>query len=192
MAALSVIRDASRDEPTLTARVRAGDEAAFETLFRTHYGGLCSIALGYLRSPDAAEDVVQNVFQAIWLHRATWSPTGPVGAYLRTAVRNEAFNMLRRDRRVRASAEGESAGERAESGDGRPDDAVLAVELSNAILDAAQRLAPRCRSVFLLKWQRGLTYHEIAERMGISVKTVEMQMTRALRVVRARVAGFRD
>ena len=92
------------DDRTLTTRVRAGDGTAFETLFRTHYSSLCSVAFGYLQTGDAAEDAVQNVFRAVWLHRATWFPYGAIGPYLRTAVRNEALNALRGARRIRLCA----------------------------------------------------------------------------------------
>src|SRR2546426_11153144 len=70
--------DDTRSNPSLlpshdwTERIRAGDEAAFEAMFRTHYDGLCRYVAGYLGSRDAAEDVVQGVFARIWDDRAHW------------------------------------------------------------------------------------------------------------------------
>jgi RNA polymerase sigma-70 factor (ECF subfamily) len=186
---------AADDDRTLATRVRAGDGAAFETLFRTHYASLCSVAFGYLRADDLAEDAVQNVFRSVWLHRSSWSPAGAVGPYLRTAVRNEALNTLRGIHRQRSALDRVERAEltREAASPARSIDEVIAAgELSNAIMDAAETLAPRCRAVFLLKWQRGLTYSEIADRLGISIKTVEMQMTRALKAVRPRVHKFKE
>jgi len=193
-APLRLQRSVADDDRTLTARVRAGDDAAFETLFRTNYASLCSVAFGYLRSDDLAEDAVQNVFRSVWLHRAAWAPCGPVGPYLRVAVRNEALNTLRAALRERSAAERAEQADQA-GGVGGPspsiDDVIAAAELTSAIKEAADTLAPRCRAVFLLKWQRGLTYKEIADRLTISVKTVEMQMTRALKAVRPRIDKYR-
>ena len=71
------------------------------------------------------------------------------------------------------------------------DEALLAAEVRQALAEALQAVAPGAREVFLLSRQRGLTYTEIARTLGLSVKTVETQMGRALKVLRARLAPFR-
>jgi RNA polymerase sigma-70 factor (ECF subfamily) len=183
------------DDATLVARIAAGDALAFESLFRAQFATLCNVAVSYVRAPDAAEDIVQNVFRTLWMRRTDWVVHGALGAYLRAAVRNEALNALRGARRERAATE--RAGRDAVCagmGSGPPaiEDAMAAAELSQTVIDVAAALPPRCRTVFLLKWQHGHTYSQIAERLDISIKTVEMQMTRALKRVRARVGDRRD
>src|SRR3989441_13112249 len=79
----------------LPQRIRAGDEAAFEAMFRTHYDGLCRYVSAYLGSRDTAEDVVQGVFARIWEDRAHWV-VSDVPHYLYAAVRRRAMSQFRR------------------------------------------------------------------------------------------------
>lgn len=177
-------------ERDLVARIRAGDEAAFETLFTTHYEGMCALAFMLVRSRDAAEDVVSNVFRSLWKRRLEWEPTGPARTYLLTATRNEAANLLRRLRRERGLEERlarEDVAPAFGAATASPGDVVEARELAEAVERAMADLPPRCRDVFLLRWREGLKHREIAQRMGIAVKTVEMHMTRALRAIRDRL-----
>src|SRR2546425_4164520 len=82
----------------LPQRIREGDEAAFEAMFRTHYDGLCRYVVGYLGSRDAAEDVVQGVFARIWDDRAHWV-VGDLQRYLYAAVRRRATSQCARSSR---------------------------------------------------------------------------------------------
>lgn len=81
-------------ERALVARIRAGDEAAFETVFLTHYEEMCALAYTLVRSRDAAEDIVSNVFRSLWKRRREWAPVGPVRTCLLSATRNEALNLV--------------------------------------------------------------------------------------------------
>lgn len=174
----------------MLARIRAGDASAFEELFAAHYDGMCALAYTFVRSREAAEDVVANVFRNLWMRRLEWELTGPVRTYLFTATRNEAFNLLRRVRRERGLEEramGEDLALALGAAAPAPDSVLLARELAAAIERAGEDLPPRCRQVFFLRWREGLKQREIADRMRISVKTVEMQMTLALKAIRARV-----
>jgi len=177
----------------LVARIRAGDAQAFEALFRVHFASLCTLAFSFVRAPDAAEDVVQNVFRAVWMRRRVWTVHRAVGAYLRQAVRHEALNALRGARREREAVlrAGRDASLMDVKRDAGIEDIMAAAELAQAVVEAANDLPPRCRQVFSLKWEQGLTYREIADRLNLSIKTVEMQMTRALKSIRARVADPR-
>lgn len=192
------ISEAALDgERAVIARVRAGEELAFEELVLAHYAPMCSAALALLRSRDAVEDIVQDVLRKLWARRAEWEPRGPVRAYLLLATRHETLSVIRRLRRDRGLA-GRIAERQAVSGlDAMPgmahaepaiDEALVTAELREAIHEAAKELPERCREVFLFRWNDGLRPTEIATRMGISIKTVEMQMTRALKAIRARLA----
>src|SRR5438477_12354737 len=79
----------------LVARIRAGDEAAFEAMFRAYYDPLCRYVAAYLGSRDAAEDAVQGVFARLWEDRAHWA-VGEVRHYLYAAVRRRAISQIRR------------------------------------------------------------------------------------------------
>lgn len=164
------------------AAIRNGDRIAFEQLFRAWYGRLADYAVRVVDSRDAAEDVVQNVFIAMWRGRESLPDAEMVSAYLHRAVRNRALNHVRDSRRaLRTTSTTE---------DEPGIEPSIETELQIADLDAAlQRalhsLAPRTREVFLLSREHELTYAAIASTLGISVKTVETLMGRALRALRA-------
>lgn len=168
----------------LLARIRAGDREAFARLFRHWYPLLAEYALRLLESRDAAEDAVQDVFVALWKGRARLPEPQSLAGYLHRAVRNRALNQLRARR---------TAGRWLSMLDPEPrvepeaDTGLADRELDAAYRAALSGLAPRGREIFLLSRERGLTYSQIAETLGISVKTVETLMGRALVALRARL-----
>ncbi len=172
------------DDPGLLARIRAGDRDAFERLFRHWYPRLAEYALRLLDTRDAAEDAVQDVFVALWKGKAKLPDPQSLSGYLHRAVRNRALNQLRQRR---------TAGRWLSALDPEPriqpdaDTGVEDQELDAAYRAALSDLAPRGREVFLLSRERGLSYPQIAETLGISVKTVETLMGRALQALRARL-----
>ena len=171
----------------LMARIARGDRDAFELLFREHYAALVRFAEGLLRSQDSAEDVVQDVMLNVWRQRETLHVEDSARAYLFRSVRNRALNQLRNERvRRDAIPHLESEVQPAAGGDAN----LVEEELASAIRDAVAALPPRCREVFELSRGQGLRYSEIAAVLGISIKTVETQMGRALKSLRGRLAGF--
>ncbi len=174
-------------------RVRLGDENAFESLFEAYYPSLCDFAQSYLRSAESAEEVVQTVFLRIWEQRATWEPTTGVRAYLFAACRNQALGILKHERVVvrtatRATREDLALG--IGHGAPAPDAELHATELANALRNAVHALPERRRMVVVLRWQHQMSYAEIASVLGISVKTVEVQMGRALASLRKQLGHF--
>ena len=175
------------DDRELLERVRAGDEAAYDTVFRTWYALLVRVAGALLRDTDAAEEVVQDVMVELWRRRHVMDAGTTLRAYLLRAVRNRSLNHLRHLKvRRDTTVDVEALYDEPVSSD-QP---VVAKELGEAVRIALDELPPRCREVFDLSRVHGLKYAEIAETLGISQKTVEAQMGKALRVLRERLAEW--
>jgi len=170
-------------------RIRAGDGAAFEAMFRAYYDPLCRSVAHYLGSRDSAEDVVQGVFARIWEDRARWA-VSHLRQYLYAAVRRRAASQFRRAavRRRAAPLLTLEAGASARAAAPAADLDFEADELRERVARALAALPPRTRAAFVLSRQEGLSYDEVASRMAISPKTVGVHIGRALTVLRRAVS----
>lgn len=182
----SVRRDAH--ERAWAERIRAGDSLAFEALFRAYWRPLYDFAFRYVQSKEEAEEVVQDVFFRIWRSRTEWRLTASVRGYLYVAVRNTAHDRLERaaaarrwrERRVHEQTH-------APAPDAHEIEARLeSAELMAAVERALAELPVRRRAVCTLRLIDGLSYAQIAERLGITDKTVETQLARGLKFLRER------
>jgi RNA polymerase sigma-70 factor (ECF subfamily) len=175
------------DDRALLDRLRHGDEAAYDAIFRAWYAPLVRRTTGMVRERAVAEELVQDVMLELWRRRETLDVNRSIAGYLFQAARNRALNHLRHlqvERRDLAQAAPEPSRD-------APAPATLAAEeLDAAIRRTMDELPPRCRQVFELSRVQGLRYAEIAESLGISVKAVEAQMSRALRTFRERLAEW--
>ncbi len=170
---------------SLFDRLGAGDEAAFDSLYREFHPALCAFANSIVRNRTAAEDVVQDVFVNLWTKRGELStPTTP-RAYLYSAVRNRSLNHLRSISTGDAWAESEKA----EAASTQAVDSAQTIleqrDVKDQIEHALRRLSPRALVAAKLRWYEQMSYAEIAEAMGISEKSVENQLSRALKALRA-------
>lgn len=164
---------------------RLADADAFEQLFRMHASALCALAFRYVRSRDVAADVVQDVFLRLWSDRAQWQVNRSIKAYLYVAVRNRALDLIKHDRVERRWVERTVR-------ESPADDEAVPLFTESSKLDAVagsleQLLADfpeRRREAFLLRFRDGYSYADIARRMGTTTKTVENQISRALRRLR--------
>lgn len=189
---------ARHDEQLAVARVRQGDALALEMIFLAFRTELLALGERVTGSREVGEEVIQDVFLAIWRGRAGWHVATSLRAYLRRAV--ERTGSRARGSRTRGATSGQSldALDAAMEGptipDHRPTPADNAVyeDLRRAFERAASAMPPRARDVFLLRRREELSNHEIAERLGVSVKTVETHMARALRFLRRRLGPWRD
>ncbi|HEX6053703.1 MAG TPA: RNA polymerase sigma-70 factor [Gemmatimonadaceae bacterium] len=168
-------------------RLRQGDTQAFDAIFRTWYGPLVGTAERMLRDRAVAEELVQDVMLELWRRRETLAPGSSPQAYLFQATRNRVLNHLRH-LKIAQRSEPEIQSESAPASSA--DEAVVAQEVGVAVQHAIQSLPDRCREVFELSRVHGLKYSEIASQLGISVKTVEAQMGKALRTLRERLAPW--
>jgi len=170
-------------ERALVDRIRAGDIAAFETLYRSYWQPLYAFAFRYVRSKPDAEDVTQDVFLRIWRGRADWLPAGAVSNYLYLAVRNAA-----RDRLARAAVARRSwwrVGQVETTQEFQCD--LESRELAASVERALAALPPKRAAVCRLRLIEGLSYAQIADRLGIGTKTVETQLTRGLKSLREQI-----
>lgn len=174
--------DADTHNPLWLERIRDGDPDAFRVLFRAFYPALCSYVNRYVGSAAVAEELVQEVFLSVWERRATLDPRSAVEGYLYRIARNRALNHVKHRRVVKNS---QDLVIRTHVPPPTPEDHLHAAEFSDAAQTAIDELPPGAKRIFLLSREAGLSYREIAELLGISVKTVENQMGRALKGLRS-------
>lgn len=175
------------DKDDLIERLRQGDEAAFDAIFRAWYPSLVRAAESLVRSRAVAEEVVQDVMLELWKRRENIATDSSPQAYLFQSTRNRSLNYLRHQR-VERDAEPQLS--RDEGVDSTAHSLVVEEEIHVAMKRAVNRLPVRCREVFELSRTHQLKYSEIAEVLGISIKTVEAQMGKALRILREELAPW--
>lgn len=167
------------------APIAAGDRSAFEALFRLHYGPLCAFAAHYVKDVDKAEDLVQDLFFRLWMDRERTKVTSSLKAYLFRSVRNRCLNALKVQGRVRSI--NDEVDVPADPEERSEEDFT---ERTARVHAAIEGLPEERRKVFKLSRYEGLKYQEIADRLGISVKTVENQMGKALKTLREELADL--
>jgi RNA polymerase sigma-70 factor, ECF subfamily len=177
------------DTSDVVARIRSGDEHAFEQLFRAYYSSLCDFAARYAKDDALAEELVQDLFADLWARRRDWQVRDSVRAYLFAAVRNRALNLRKRQAMESDWEQDEASADIRTLHPTTPEPADAAVERADirARLDVAMAALPeRCRLVMHLRWREQMRHAEIAAVMGISVKGVENQLARGLASIRQR------
>ena len=156
----------------------------FQIVFKTYYNLLCNYAVTFTRDADASEDIVQDLFIKIWEQRRGLLREASIRYYLFTAVRNNCITWLRREKQnmVIPFTGDEAIAETMDYPEIRPgEDRDEKALLEQAI----SRLPPKCKEVFLLSRLGKLSYREIATHLDISQKTVENQLGKALKMLRA-------
>jgi RNA polymerase sigma-70 factor (ECF subfamily) len=176
------------EEDGWTEKIRAGDQSAFEALFRAFYPTLCALVARRIRSQESAEEIVQDVLLRVWERRATLDPEQSITRYLYRAARNQALNHVKHRNIVVRTRETVTAFLRPSQP--APEDDLRYQEIATAAEKAIGLLPERCREIFLLSRRGELSYREIATLLGISIKTVETQMGRALSSLRVRLLPY--
>jgi RNA polymerase sigma-70 factor, ECF subfamily len=180
-------------DAALVERIRAGDDRAFEARHRAHAATMLEVARRIVASDEAALDLVQDTFLAIWERRSTLAIRTNLRAYLITAVRNRALNDARKHRLRLAHQRGLAADGVDPVMSQRPVDAQRALEqteLAQAFGEAFARIPARSRTVARLRWVDRAGRAEIAERLGISVRTVDAHLWTAVKLLRKWLRGL--
>ena len=181
------------EDSTLIARVKAGDRNAFNELYGLYWASLVNYA-GLFVGDDGAEDVVQDVFVRIWLHRDNLRDDGSLQGYLLRSVYNQSVNYVNKHRhacsyRSYYQERIESIGYAYYDPDRNPViEKLYSQDLRTSINEAIAALPAKCREVFSLSYLQGFSHREISEQMGIAQSTVENHIYLALRQLRAKLS----
>jgi RNA polymerase sigma-70 factor (family 1) len=169
-------------ETEIIGRIRQGDVKQFESLFRSSYVSLVRYARTLVKDQDDAEEIVQDLFYRIWQDREKIKIESSLNGYLFRAVHNRCLHFIEHNRIVVKHAEEMSF--RAQESPESPSDILNYKELQARIAGILEKLPERCGKIFCMNRFEGLKYNEIAEKLSVSVKTVEANMGRALREFR--------
>ncbi len=161
-------------------------EHIIEQLFREFFTPLAVFAAKYTGDLDEAKDIVHQVFHNLWEKQKEIDWDRSMKSYLYSSVQNRSLNYIR-DRKKFTGQEGQQDQEHSDFRDTTVEDQLVSSEEYREILNAMADLPGRCREVFELSRFEELKYHEIAERLNISVKTVETQMSKALKILREKL-----
>lgn len=168
----------------LLERIRRDDAAAFEVVYNRYAARLFHVAHGILKDREACEDIIQELFTTFWIKRQRLNILD-LKAYLFTAAKNNVLMSIRSGKvsidltELEQLVEGRSAS-----------DTVMEKELRQHIDDNVAKLPQKCRTIFTLSREEKLSHKEIASQLNISAKTVENQMTIALKRLKSSLGDF--
>jgi RNA polymerase sigma-70 factor (ECF subfamily) len=192
---LQSIPEMDNDLTYITRKLQEGDDDTYVFLFRKYYVPLCSYARRYVGRKDVAEEIVSETFFNIWNNRTTLEIHSSVKGYLFHAVCNNSLNYLRKlkkEERLDDFFKDNSSGNFgfAPTTEELPSDSLILKDLTETIDKAVTSLPPQQQTVFRLKRYEGKKNREIAEIMGLSVKTVEMHLSKALLSLRKNLKEY--
>jgi RNA polymerase sigma-70 factor (ECF subfamily) len=171
----------------LLNRLKSDDKGALQEIFQDNYQKVCGAIFRLTKDTGITEDLAQEVFFRFWQKRHQIEITASLDAYLRRMAVNEGLAYLRSRKYFTEEIEPHSA---RMSDSNTAEDRFLHSELEQNIRSAIDGLPPKCRMVFQLSRYEELSYQEIADQMEISIKTVENQMGKALKILRQELKGY--
>jgi len=169
----------------LTEAIKADDEKAFRTLFDRYYKYLIVTAYAYVKEENTSRDLAQDVFLEIWKKRNSLNINN-VKAYLRRSVINKSLNFIKAQR-----MDFENSDDTFDVPENQKvQEQLEANELQAVINKAIEQLPDRCRVIFAMRRFEEMPLKEIAGKLNISPKTVENQLTKAMKILRAAVKPY--
>jgi RNA polymerase sigma-70 factor (ECF subfamily) len=176
----------SIEEKDLFEIIKQGDEKAFEHLFKTYYAHLCAFASKIIDDEIAAEEIVQEFFVKLWEKRTLLTIDSSVKNYLFRSIKNLCLNFIKHNNVRQQHAKHFIA----EAETNHFNDNFIEVDLARKIEESIESLPEKRREIFRLSREEGLKYREIADKLKLSVKTVEAQMGLALKTLRDKLKEY--
>lgn len=170
------------EERSLILRLIEGDEDAFCELYATYKNRLIYFAMRFLKSREYAEDVFQDVFTVVWQSRRFINPDASFSSYLYTIMRNRILNQLRNAANEEKLKESILSQALDYTEDTKRE--VMLNDLKSLISHALQQLTPRQREIFEMSREAQLSHKEIADKLGISINTVQEHISTSLKLIR--------
>ncbi|WP_228466753.1 RNA polymerase sigma-70 factor [Adhaeribacter swui] len=165
-----------------------GDELAFEQVFKTHFKALHAYAFTIVKDQETAEEIVQALFLRLWEKKETLDLQTNLKAYLYRSVYNDSLNYLKHQK-VKLKYQNHQVYQMKNESDNAANRVQLS-ELENQLQRALTELPEQCRTIFQLSRFEELKYQEIADHLNLSIKTVENQMGKALKLLRLKLVDF--
>jgi RNA polymerase sigma-70 factor (ECF subfamily) len=176
------------EEQKLIIRLIEGDQTAFELLFRFYYPGLLIFTKQILFDTIEAENIVQEFFVNIWLNRKKIKDSSTLKGYFFTSVKNRALNFLK-SKQIKENTISELK-YLIETDSLYQPDIFVESELQGKIVEALKKLPKRTYEIFVLSRTKGYSNDEIADMLNLSKRTVETQISNALRILRLELKEY--
>lgn len=174
------------DDTALIEAISASNERAFQVLFHRYYKMCLASALNVLKEQDQAKDIVQDLFFWLWKNREDLDIKSSVPGYLKRATVNRCLNLLKKEQKFGDQQDWEEP----IHSQANPHELMEGEELQAFIALALLQLPERCRLIFTLKRIEGYSVKEIAAQLEISPKTIENQITKALKHLRQELEPY--
>jgi RNA polymerase sigma-70 factor (ECF subfamily) len=179
-----------QEDPQLVKRIINKDKKAFEMVFNSYYKPLCGYANKYLDEFELAEEIVQEVYVKFWEKCHTIAEDSSIKSYLYRSVHNTCLNHIKH-LKVRDNYKQFVIDKMEYDFIHFEENSENEFSLEKKIHDEIDSLPPQCQKIFKLSRFEGLKYQEIADHLGLSIKTIEVQMGKALRVLRERLKDYK-
>ncbi len=173
-------------EPQIFQHIKQGNQQSFEKLFKSHYPLLCHYAERFVKNSDLAEEIVQDLFFQIWTNRDQLNIEISVNAYLYKATYNNCMDWLRKQQVRKTKMDHVAPSNDYTFNEEHTEQEEIHQIIRNTLLQMPERV----RTIFQLSRFKGLKYHEIAAQLSISIKTVESNMSKALRLFRNNLKDY--
>jgi RNA polymerase sigma-70 factor (ECF subfamily) len=177
---------------SLLLRINEGDHAAFTAFFNHYYPRLVSIAMSFVPGVVSAQEVISDVFYKILRNPSVLLKVNDFDNYMYQAVRNQSYTYLKKNQRRNLHDTIDQKEDYLVQEIKNPENSMISDELFSLVSHAIQELPPKRKAIFMLVKEEGKKYREVAEILGVSVKTVELQMSNALKKLRAVVKEYQD
>ena len=172
----------NHSEQLLVSELKEGNEKAFRQLFDLYYQDIYGYSISLLKSKEAAEENVQDVFMKVWMHRENLNLEQSFKSYIFTIARNQAFNTL--NKAANDIALKEAVFYESQKSHEYGDYSIREADCKKLRKQAMKQLPPKRKQIFKMSRKKGMSYEEISQELGISINTVRNQMSKALESMR--------